>query len=120
MDLKIIPAAHVTSDSGTGLVQIAPAHGFDDYNAFRSLGLLESNDILCHVDGAGKFTEDIVAVVGDAVAKDLVHQPVFGIGSEGIVKLLQEIGRLVKLEKVQHRYPYDWRTNKPVIVRLAV
>ena len=120
MDLKIIPAAHVTSESGTGLVHIAPAHGFDDYNAFRSLGLLETNEMLCHVDGAGTFTEDVLDIVGEVVARDLVHQTVFGSGSEAIVKWLQDSGRLVKMERIKHRYPYDWRTNKPVIVRLVV
>ena len=33
-----------------------------------------------------------------------------------VIQLLEEIGVLVKLEKIKHRYPYDWKTNEPIIV----
>ncbi|KAG2336295.1 Dbl homology domain-containing protein [Suillus weaverae] len=56
---KIIAASHVTSESGSGLVHCAPAHGTEDYLAFRVLGILQgSTDIVCHVDDAGKFSPD--------------------------------------------------------------
>ena len=42
-------------------------------------------------------------------------------GGRDMVRLLRELkggveGRLVKEEKVKHRYPYDWKTGKPIIV----
>ena len=117
----IIPASYVTPDSGTGLVHCAPAHGVEDYNAFSALGLIStSTNILCHVDGAGKFTEKISDVVGDSDGKTLVGQEVLNAGSRSMVQILQKIGALIKLETMRHRYPYDWKTNEPIIVTCVV
>jgi isoleucyl-tRNA synthetase len=118
---SIIPACHVTSDSGTGLVHCAPAHGADDYNAFRALGLISSTtNILCHVDGEGKYTDKVLDVLGGSVGSSLVGQEVLDAGSKSIVRVLGEIGALVKVERIKHRYPYDWKTDEPIIVMCAV
>ncbi|KAJ7096704.1 tRNA synthetases class I-domain-containing protein [Mycena belliarum] len=111
--LKIIAASHVTAASGTGLVHTAPAHGADDYSAFRALGL--SNEIVCHVGGAGEFTSAVVDTVGEA-GKILVGEGVLDSGSRKVVDLLKEVGALVKIQRIKHRYPYDWRTNQPIIM----
>ncbi len=31
--------------------------------------------------------------------------------------MLKTKGRLLKTENLTHKYPYDWRTKKPVIIR---
>lgn len=117
MSAKIIAASHVTSESGSGLVHCAPAHGADDYLAFRALGLLQGpTDIVCHVDGAGKFSPDVAHVVGEEAAQTLVGQEVLKGGSKAIVKLLESAGSLVTVQKIKHRYPYDWKTGEPIIV----
>ncbi|KAG6816435.1 hypothetical protein H0H87_006097 [Tephrocybe sp. NHM501043] len=114
--LKIIPASHVTSDSGTGLVHCAPAHGAEDYHAFLSLGLVStSKNMVCHVDGEGKFTSEVVDIVGESGA-GIVGQEVLGDGSRAVVELLKKVGALVKVQRFKHRYPYDWKTDKPIIV----
>lgn len=114
--LSIIPAAHVTSDSGTGLVHCAPAHGADDYLAFRSQGLLNSG-MLCHVDAEGKFSERVTDVVSSELGGEaLVGLEVLKGGSKAIVKILEGRGALLAVERIKHRYPYDWKTNEPVIV----
>ncbi|KAF8067764.1 tRNA synthetases class I-domain-containing protein [Lyophyllum atratum] len=114
--LKVISASHVTSESGTGLVHCAPAHGAEDYNAFLALGLVStSKNMICHVDGEGKFTSDVAHVVGDA-STSLVGQEVLGGGSRAVVELLKRVGSLVKVQRIKHRYPYDWKTDKPIIV----
>ncbi|KAK2465643.1 hypothetical protein APHAL10511_002187 [Amanita phalloides] len=115
--LKVIPAAHVTAESGTGLVHCAPAHGVEDYAAFRSLGMLNTMDsMICHVDSEGAFSKDVASVVGEDLAKHLHGQRVLGDGGKAIVEMVKEMGRLVKVKRIKHRYPYDWRTNQPVIV----
>jgi isoleucyl-tRNA synthetase len=117
--LKIISAPHVTSESGTGLVHCAPAHGAEDYQAFLALGLISSaNNMVCHVDKEGKFTTDVMEVVGKR-AESLIGQEVLIGGSKAVVDLLQSIGALVKIQRIKHRYPYDWKTNKPIIVTCA-
>jgi isoleucyl-tRNA synthetase len=116
--LKVIPASHVTADSGTGLVHCAPAHGAEDYHAFQAMGLLDaSNEMICHVDGEGKFSASIAGVVGEEAAKTLVGQEVLGGGSKAVVKLLEKKGdALLKVQRIKHRYPYDWKTKQPIIV----
>lgn len=113
---SVIPATHVTSDSGTGLVHCAPAHGAEDYLAFRSQGLLNSG-MLCHVDAEGKFSQRVTDVVSSELGGEaLVGLEVLKGGSKAIVKILEGHGALLAVERIKHRYPYDWKTNEPVIV----
>jgi isoleucyl-tRNA synthetase len=115
--MKIIHSSHVTALSGTGLVHCAPAHGEEDYAAFRSLGLLSNaTTILCHVDETGAFSPEIADVVGEEAAASLVGKYVLGEGNTTMLKLLEKERRTVKTEGIGHRYPYDWKTDKPVIV----
>jgi isoleucyl-tRNA synthetase len=112
----IIPSNHVTAESGTGLVHCAPAHGAEDYHAFLALNPASfRSGLLCHVNGEGKFTSDIAEVVGGSAAKELVGQDIMKAGSRSMVKLLEAAGALVKVQRVRHRYPYDWKTGEPVI-----
>lgn len=122
--LRIVPASYVTADSGTGLVHCAPAHGVDDYNAFRNLEILPAwfsymtRNMICHVDGAGRFVPEIADVVGKDAAKELVGKDVLKGGGKAMVELLRSLGEevLYGVEKIKHRYPYDWKTGEPVIV----
>lgn len=99
----------------------APAHGAEDYDAFRALGLLSptantSSSLLCHVNSKGQFTPDVVDVVGSEYGKRLAGKDVLGNGNKEMVMLLKDTGKIVKIEKIKHRYPYDWKTDKPIIV----
>ncbi|KAF9559444.1 isoleucyl-tRNA synthetase [Agrocybe pediades] len=119
--LKVIHAPHVTSLSGTGLVHCAPAHGAEDYEAFRSLDLLPpststTSNLICHVDGQGKYTPEVAEVVGPVLAERLVGKEVLGDGNKEMVMLLKEAQKIVKIQRIKHRYPYDWKTDKPIIV----
>ncbi|KAL1674639.1 tRNA synthetases class I-domain-containing protein [Schizophyllum commune] len=104
---EIIPASYVTTDTGTGLVHCAPAHGAEDYATWNTTG--RGGELTCHVDADGKFNEE-------TPHPNLVGKEVLGDGSEAMVELLRERGQLVKDQWVTHRYPYDWKTKKPVIV----
>ena len=119
---KIIHASHVTSDSGTGLVHLAPAHGAEDYTVFRLQGLLSpstsnsGSTLLCHVDSEGQFTPDVAEVVGEEDAGLLVGRDVLYSGSKQMLHLLKKRQVLIGTERITHKYPYDWRTKTPVIV----
>ena len=126
--MPIISSSHVTNDSGTGLVHCAPAHGAEDYAVMQALGLISSSpaktladasstasEIVCHVNGLGQFTEDVADVVGKDSAPELVAKDVLADGGRAIVGLLTNIGALKKVQRFKHRYPYDWKTDKPVI-----
>ncbi|KDQ60188.1 hypothetical protein JAAARDRAFT_598772 [Jaapia argillacea MUCL 33604] len=120
--LPIVPSAHVTSDSGTGLVHCAPAHGAEDYTLFRSLGLIpnvpqgDNDTILCHVNQEGKFTSKVADVIGESTAHHLIGKEVLGEGAKAMSTLLSDMGVLAKIQKIKHRYPYDWKTDKPIIM----
>ena len=112
----VFAASYVTADSGTGLVHSAPAHGHDDYDAFKAAGVSLA-DMRCPVDDDGCFTEEVLAWSGKQGASELVGKPVLGPGSKAMVKLLQDEGLLLATELIEHRYPCDWRTKKPIIIR---
>ena len=115
--LVVVASTHVTPDSGTGLVHCAPAHGAEDYNLFKEKNLISStSSIVCHVGDGGLFTSEVAHVVGIEAAKTLVGQPVLDGGSRSVVGLLKDTNRLIKIERFKHRYPYDWKTDRPVIV----
>lgn len=74
--------------------------------------------MICHVDGSGKFSSEIISVLGEEAGKELVGKDVLKAGGKAIVDLLRTMGEefLLGVEKIKHRYPYDWKTGEPVIV----
>jgi isoleucyl-tRNA synthetase len=110
----VFAAAYVTDDSGTGLVHSAPAHGHDDYDAFKAAGI-SLDEMRCPVDDDGCFTLELLDGGRDAGA--LVGLPVLGAGSKAMVKFLADEGVLLAAERIEHRYPCDWRTKQPIIIR---
>jgi len=100
----VIGGDYVTTESGTGLVHTAPGHGQEDYLVGQRYGL----PILTPVDGDGNFTVGAGAFAG---------LNVLGEGNQAVITALAEAGALLKEEPYQHKYPYDWRTKKPVILR---
>uniref|UniRef100_U9TV65 isoleucine--tRNA ligase n=1 Tax=Rhizophagus irregularis (strain DAOM 181602 / DAOM 197198 / MUCL 43194) TaxID=747089 RepID=U9TV65_RHIID len=52
---KIIDASHITEESGTGLVHIAPGHGMEDYEACKKFDI----PTFCPVDEFGIFTSEV-------------------------------------------------------------
>lgn len=111
--LPILSSAHVTPESGTGLVHCAPAHGHEDYALFRSHGM--TSKMLCHVNDLGQFSDSIADIVGPK-AEQLVGKDILEDGGKSMVDILKSLGSVKKVERVKHRYPYDWKTDKPVII----
>ncbi len=65
--------------------------------------------MLVPVDDKGIFTTEAgEQFAGLSVLKE---------GNEAVITALQESGALLKEEAYNHKYPYDWRTKKPVILR---
>eukprot|EP00741_Cyanophora_paradoxa_P005716 tig00000940_g5540.t1 len=101
---RLLAGEHVTTESGTGLVHIAPGHGHEDF----ALGRAQALPPVCPVDAAGRFTAEAGPLAGLAV---------LGEGTEAVLAELRARGALALEERHEHKYPYDWRTKKPVIVR---
>src|SRR5699024_5658123 len=64
-------------------------------------------DVLCPVDDYGKFTEEAPGFEGMFYDK----------ANKEITEKLKESGHLLHLSFIDHQYPHDWRTRKPVIFR---
>ncbi|KAK3329094.1 tRNA synthetases class I-domain-containing protein [Apodospora peruviana] len=103
----IFHAPFVTAESGSGLVHIAPGHGFDDYLVSRSLGL----PVSAPVDNDGLFTEDAYPDNPEKLRGISVLQG----GSDAVLKLLGD--HVLDVHNYKHKYPYDWRTKQPIIIR---
>lgn len=120
----VFPASYVTSTTGTGLVHTAPAHGMEDWDAWRAFQTLQNpsqplSNVLCAVDHEGNFSDVLDELVDPEVKERLVGKAVLSDGTAAVIELLKERGTLLKEVEVQHKYPYDWRTKKPVIFRSA-
>ena len=92
----------VSTDTGSGIVHIAPAFGADDYDLSKKYNL----PMLQPVDRGGRFTSEITDYAGQFV-KDA--------DKDIIIKLKNE-GKLYKKETIVHTYPFSWRhQDVPVI-----
>jgi isoleucyl-tRNA synthetase len=97
---RVVTADFVTLEN-TGMVHIAPGHGWDDY----LLGCSEGLAIICPVDPCGNFTED-AGILSSMFIKDA--DPV----------VLEELGdHLLARDSVVHRYGHCWRCKTPIIFR---
>ena len=100
MPHRVVEADFVTLEN-TGLVHIAPGHGWDDY----LVGVREGLPFLCPVDEAGVFTADAGAFAGRPIR-------------EANGEVLEALGdRLLAKAEVVHRYGHCWRCKTPIIFR---
>jgi isoleucyl-tRNA synthetase len=103
----VIHADFVSSESGSGLVHLAPGHGMDDYEVCTRLGI----EAAAPVSDMGLFTA--AALPDDPQV--LEGKSVLEGGSGEVLKILGD--KTLAVHKYKHKYPYDWRTKLPVIVR---
>ena len=106
----LLEGFHVTTESGTGFVHIAPAHGQEDFQIGKEQGL----ELHCPVLGNGAYDETV---------KDL---PLTGVQLEGqiiwkvqdaIIEEMRQNGSLLHTYKYMHSYPVSWRSKAPLIFR---
>ncbi len=104
---KIWSADFVTTDTGTGVVHIAPAFGEDDMNLAKANNL----PIIKHVKMNGEFTNDVIDFAGMKVKKVGDTQS----ADIEIIKWLAHNGKLFAKEKLIHSYPLCWRCKTPLL-----
>ena len=105
----LLEADHVTGDSGSGLAHLAPGHGSDDYRVCLSRKINPYSP----VDDRGCFTT--VACPKDPSL--LAGKSVFTDGNVAVLKNLESTGALLAAHDYAHKYPYDWRSKAPIILR---
>ncbi|MCA3244150.1 MAG: class I tRNA ligase family protein, partial [Alphaproteobacteria bacterium] len=101
---------HVTTDSGTGLVHIAPAHGAEDF----TLGVQHGLDLACPVNGSGRYE----AYVDDGLPEGLKLAGRSVLDKAVTTDILAALGdKLLHSSSYTHKYPISWRSKAPVIFR---
>ena len=101
--VPVVAGAHVTMETGTGIVHIAPAHGVDDHR----LGVAHDLCLDCEVDARGRFVDGVDKVGGMKVDE----------ANEAVRAAAADAGRLLDAAAIDHSYPHCWRHRKPVIFR---
>lgn len=48
---------------------------------------------------------------------DLSGKNIFTSGTAKVIELLKDRGNILLEEEYEHKYPYDWRTKRPVFIR---
>lgn len=101
--VPVILGDHVTTETGTGAVHTAPAHGVDDYVVGKKYDLPLENP----VGDDGCFTATTPIFAGLHVSKS----------NERIIEELQTHNALIHQEALRHSYPHCWRHKTPLIFR---
>lgn len=100
---RILSGDFIEEGSGTGVVHMAPGFGEEDQRVCEENGIT----IVCPVDHAGKFTEEVSDYQGVQVFE--ANRP--------IIQRLKEEGKLIRHESIVHSYPHCWRTDQPLIYK---
>lgn len=103
--VPLLPAGHVTTDTGTGFVHTAPSHGLEDFAVGQAFHL-PMPDL---VKGDGTYIEGLPLLGG---------QHIFKV-TDTVLELLRQSGTLLSAESLVHSYPHSWRSKSPLIYRLT-
>jgi isoleucyl-tRNA synthetase len=99
---RVVAADYVTTDSGTGIVHIAPAFGEDDFQVGQREGLPVVNPL----NLSGVFVDERVGDLRGQFAKD---------ADKHIAHTLKEGHKLVDQDVLVHAYPHCYRTDQPLL-----
>ena len=92
---------HVTTETGTGFVHTAPAHGVDDFNVCSN----EEIEVINPISMNNCYKEDVDFFSGVHVRKV----------DPFVLEELQKNNALICQENYQHSYPHCWRHKTPLI-----
>lgn len=102
-DVPVVLGEHVTTESGTGCVHTAPAHGPDDY----LIGLAYQLPLINPVLANGCYAPDVPLFANQFALK----------ANETVLSVLRERAVLLHEQTLTHSYPHCWRHKTPVIYR---
>ena len=104
-----LPADHVTTDAGTGLVHMSPDHGEEDFIACKKLGI----DPVFAVNDAGFYRDDWEWLPGQG---SVINTKFNGVDGP-ICTDLRAAGALLSASDFRHSYPHSWRSKARIIYR---
>jgi isoleucyl-tRNA synthetase len=109
-EVPLLPADHVTAETGTGFVHTAPGHGEDDFEVGAKFGL----EVPETVGEDGAFFAHVPLFAGKRV---LTPDGKDGDANGAVIKELIGHGALLAKGSLRHSYPHSWRSKAPVIFR---
>jgi isoleucyl-tRNA synthetase len=98
---KVWAADYVTTDSGTGIVHLAPAYGEEDFELAKQEGI----PVVHVLDEYGNYLE------GDWKGLNVWET------NKTIAKTLKERGVVWKIDYIQHEYPHNLRNGNRLMYR---
>jgi isoleucyl-tRNA synthetase len=104
LDHYIVEWDLVDSESGSGVVHIAPGCGQEDFELGEQLGVPSPSPL----STSGHFTEGYAQLTGK-YAHDVADE---------VIELLEQKGSLFKTEEYEHTYPHCWRCGTKCLFRL--
>jgi isoleucyl-tRNA synthetase len=93
----------VSTEDGTGVVQVAPSHGEDDYDVCTAAGI----PVVLTVDDRTRFTSTVPRFEGLQVFE----------ANKPILRELRKRGMLVRQDSYTHSYPHCWRCDTPLVYK---
>jgi isoleucyl-tRNA synthetase len=105
---KVVVGDFVTTDSGTGMVHIAPAFGEDDMNVAKENDL----PVLMTVDEEGKVSTN---VPGKGILVKKKNEKNRYAVDDLIIEDLKQRDLFFKEKAYEHEYPFCWRCDTPLI-----
>jgi isoleucyl-tRNA synthetase len=116
-DVPVLPAAFVTSDTGTGFVHNAPGHGEDDFELLvgNDRDYPKNNpDAFSLILPDGSYAPHVPVFAGKRI---LTPEGKDGDANGAVIKELIAHGKLLAKGSLRHSYPHSWRSKAPVIFR---
>ncbi|MFN7097977.1 MAG: isoleucine--tRNA ligase, partial [Gammaproteobacteria bacterium] len=101
--VPIVLGTHITTDTGTGCVHIAPAHGQEDYEIGLKYHLPVDHEVMAN----GHFQPE-APIVGGMYVFD---------ANRALIEILTIQDNLLHAGHLTHSYPICWRHKKPLIFR---
>jgi isoleucyl-tRNA synthetase len=116
-DVPVLPAAFVTSDTGTGFVHNAPGHGEDDFELLvgNDRDYPKNNpDAFSLILPDGSYAPHVPVFAGKRI---LTPEGKDGDANGAVIKELIAHGKILAKGSLRHSYPHSWRSKAPVIFR---
>lgn len=101
---QVLADDYVSTDSGTGIVHMAPAFGEDDFRVMNTNGVTA---LVCPIDLNGRFTDEVSDFSGQHVKA----------ADKDIIRWLKDSGALYLQSVIVHSYPFCPRSDTPIIYR---
>ncbi len=110
----VLGADFVSTEDGTGIVHLAPAYGEDDYAVMQEYEI----DFLDCLDEHGYYLPEMAEKLHELGVRDTDEAGIeVWAGNKFIAKVLEEAGKIWKIEYIKHEYPFNPRSKQRIIYR---